>query len=580
MIDLVRVIAFLIRSAKDLRFSRGLVALVILTSILSGAASTAFLPVITQVLNHSGPLRELMWTFILLCVALPVLRFSSGVLLLRMTQKVLLDLRLQFCHRILETPLRQLESVGPARIQATVLEDIAAIVAAVGSLPGLILNLTVVLGCLIYLGYLSLYLLALLLAFGVIGVLSYQLPMIKAQAQMHVTRESWDAFVELLRGLTEGTKELKIHRGRRVAFLRQELEPTVESMRRHLVASNTIYTAANSWGQILFFVAIGLMLFVMPTFQSFDGTTLTGFVLAVFYLMTPLDSLLNMLPTLSRAAVSVSKVESMGLSLVGQELLMDEVGAPAAPQPSPGWRRLELTGVTYRYGDGAQEDQFVFGPVSLELQPGELVFIIGGNGSGKTTLAKLLIGLYQPDGGEIRLDGQAITEDGFDRYRQLFSVVFSDSYLFQRLLGLDSHGLDEQASDYLTELQLEHKVRIEGGKLSSLDLSQGQRKRLALLTAYLEDRPIYVFDEWAADQDPQFREVFYSRMLPELKARGKTVVVISHDDHYYFVADRIVKLEYGHVEYEGDTEARASPVSPGPDWPSPNPGDPLGSRLT
>ena len=558
MIDLVRVIAFLIRSAKELRFSRGLVALVVLTSILSGAASTAFLPVINKVLNHSGPLRELMWTFVLLCVALPVLRFSSGVLLLRMTQKVLLDLRLQFCHRILETPLRQLESVGPARIQATVLEDIAAIVAAVGSLPSLILNVTVVLGCLVYLGYLSVYLSALLLGFGVIGILSYQLPMIKAHKQMRNTRESWDAFVELLRGLTEGTKELKIHRGRRAAFLRQELEPTVESMRWHLVASNTIYMAANSWGQILFFIAIGLMLFVMPVFQSFDGATLTGFVLAVFYLMTPLEGLLNMLPTLSRAAVSVKKVESMGFSLEGQDVLLDEVEVPVAS-----WQRLELAGVTYRYGDKAQEDEFVFGPMSLELRPGELVFIIGGNGSGKTTLAKLLIGLYQPDGGEILLDGQAITGDDFDRYRQLFSVVFSDSYLFQRLLGLDSHGLDEQASDYLTKLQLDHKVRIEGGELSSLDLSQGQRKRLALLTAYLEDRPIYLFDEWAADQDPQFREVFYSKMLPELKARGKTVVVISHDDHYYSVADRIVKLDYGHVDYEGDAQAPASPVSAG-----------------
>ncbi|MFY9571046.1 MAG: ABC transporter ATP-binding protein, partial [Blastocatellia bacterium] len=106
------------------------------------------------------------------------------------------------------------------------------------------------------------------------------------------------------------------------------------------------------------------------------------------------------------------------------------------------------------------------------------------------------------------------------------------------------------ARDYLARLELDNKLEINDGVLSTTNLSQGQRKRLALLTAYMEDRAVYVFDEWAADQDPLFKRVFYYHLLPDLKARGKMVLVISHDDQYYHVADRIVKLEYGKIEYD------------------------------
>src|SRR5207248_1747016 len=186
---------------------------------------------------------------------------------------------------------------------------------------------------------------------------------------------------------------------------------------------------------------------------------------------------------------------------------------------------------------------FRLGPIDLSLARGELVFVAGGNGSGKTTLAKLLVGLYAPADGEVRLNGRPVGDR--EQYRQLFSAVFANGHLFDRLLGVQAAELADGAGDYLTRLELGHKVRVEGGKFSTTDLSQGQCKRLALLTAYLEDRPVYVFDEWAADQDVHYREIFYTRLLADLIARGKTVVVISHDDRYYHLGDRIVKLESG-----------------------------------
>ena len=197
-----------------------------------------------------------------------------------------------------------------------------------------------------------------------------------------------------------------------------------------------------------------------------------------------------------------------------------------------------------------KESRFSLGPVDLSFKPGEIVFIVGGNGSGKSTLAKLITGLYIPEAGEIVLDDKKITDDNREWYRQHFSVIFSDYYLFEKLLGMGKPALDEQAQEYLRQLKINHKVTIENGKLSTTDLSQGQRKRLALLTAYLENRPIYLFDEWASDQDPMFRDIFYKEILVNLKKRNKTVLVISHDDHYFHLADRIIKLDYGKIEYD------------------------------
>jgi len=186
----------------------------------------------------------------------------------------------------------------------------------------------------------------------------------------------------------------------------------------------------------------------------------------------------------------------------------------------------------------------------LTLVPGEIVFVVGGNGSGKSTLAKLLLGLYEPTSGKIWLDRHAIADSNRPWYRQHFAAVFADFYLFERLLGFDDPTLEARAMAYLKHLQLAHKVTFAGDRFSTTALSQGQRKRLALLVAYLADSPIYLFDEWAADQDPQFREVFYRQLLPELRDRGKTIVAITHDDAYFDCGDRVIELDYGRIVRE------------------------------
>jgi putative ATP-binding cassette transporter len=224
--------------------------------------------------------------------------------------------------------------------------------------------------------------------------------------------------------------------------------------------------------------------------------------------------------------------------------------------------RIDLVAVTHRYRCEADDVNFTLGPLDLTLPPGELVFLIGGNGSGKTTLAMMLLGLYVPESGQILLDGQPVNDANREHYRQHFSAVFSDFFLFDKLLGLSDSGLDEQARVYLDRLKLSHAVRTHDGVFSTVRLSQGQRKRLALLTAYLEDRQVYVFDEWAADQDPVFKNIFYTELLPKLKARGKTVVVITHDDQYFRLADRCIKLDYGQIIHDPRTGLVPKPGQP------------------
>ncbi|MEU0542042.1 ATP-binding cassette domain-containing protein [Nocardia sp. NPDC005978] len=192
-------------------------------------------------------------------------------------------------------------------------------------------------------------------------------------------------------------------------------------------------------------------------------------------------------------------------------------------------------------------DGFKLGPIDLVFEPGQISFVVGGNGSGKSTLAKLITGLYVPRIGTMTLNGERIDHENVEWYRQNASAIFTDFHLFEDYLGFDRPGIDAEVQHYLEELQIAHKVTVKDGKLSTIDLSQGQRKRLALLTALLEDRAIYLFDEWAADQDPKFREVFYTEILADLKARGKTVIVITHDDRYFHLADQIVKLDFGKV---------------------------------
>ncbi|HKQ08256.1 MAG TPA: cyclic peptide export ABC transporter [Blastocatellia bacterium] len=522
--------------------------LIIASGVLAGLGNTALIGVINAILlGAPGSRMRLLAMFVGLCLFIPASAYISQVLLVRLTARAAYDIRRRLCRQMLSAPFRVLEELGTHRLFATLTDDISAVTTTISSLPVLLAQLAIIAGCLAYLGWLSRPLLLSVIIYMAVGILSYQVPFAKALTHFRALREEWDALFKSLRALTDGSKELKLHGARRRAFFAQQLDPDMEAIRRLSVSGSSYSFAAANLGQVLFFIFIGLVLFVSPIFFSVDRHVLTGYALTILYMNGPLAAVLNTLPNLGRAQVAFRKIEALGLSLGNQS---SEPEAAPLSGPAPPWRRLDLIGITHQYKSDQGAHSFTVGPLDLSFRPGELIFLIGGNGSGKTTLAKLLAGLYAPESGEIRLDGAPVANHNRDQYRQNFTAIFSDYFLFDRLLGIDSENQSARAQYYLTRLQLDHKVEVADGRLSSLDLSSGQRKRLALLTAYLEDRSLYIFDEWAADQDPVFKRFFYCEILPELKAAGKTLIVISHDDRFYHLADRIIKLESGQLEYD------------------------------
>jgi putative pyoverdin transport system ATP-binding/permease protein len=535
------------------------IVLVTVAGAIAGFGSTALIWVINEALSGTVSSRT-VYSFVALCLIIPVSGFIAQTSLYRLTAHATEEMRLHMARRILASPYRALEEMGVPKIMATMTEDVPAVISALANVPVLLTHTAVILGCLVYLGWLSWPLLLLMLGYMVVGVTSYELLLFRSVHYFRFVREQWDTFFKGIQALTHGNKELKLHRDRREEFITCEFAPAVNSMRRYSVQANTFTAMAVNMAQILFFVFIGMMIFLTPLFLRVSRPALTGYTITVLFMITPLTIILNQLSSFGQALVAADKVQKLGLSLDSMAVEGEASG------PVSSWKKLSLVDVVVHLSTKEKDGEtFRLGPLNLSFDPGELIFLVGGNGSGKTTLGKLLAGLYEPEQGELRMDGKIIDSGNRDLYRQNFSAIFSDFFLFDRLLGLGGPELEARAAEYLASLQLNHKVRIENNKLSTLDLSQGQRKRLALLVAFLEDRPIYVFDEWASDQDPIFKNVFYHQILPNLKARGKTVIVISHDDRYYHIADRLIKLESGQLEYDRHAplpafESKAAPV--------------------
>jgi len=534
------VIRYLLRAARWQMVSA------LVSGLLNGLSGAGLVALVVIVAFHHREYRDynLEAIFVALSVFMVVTRIVSSLFLTRLGQSAIHGLRLDLSRKILTAPYHRLQELGAPRLLANLTEDVAAISETFAWIPLLCVNGATVIGCLAYIGWLSPVLLGMVASVMGFGVASFRFFQQRALSGLARARECEDRLFRHFRGLTEGVKELKLNRDRRDAFVVGELQATADVGKRHYLSGMTTYVLAVNWGIGLFYVLIGLFLFVLPLRFPLEDDVLTGAVFAVMYMMAPLVNIFNGLPILGRAQIALEKVQGLAEDIEAVPRCADSSAVPPGCEPV---RELSFCNVTHRYFRDESVRDFVLGPVSFSLVPGEVVFLVGGNGSGKTTLALLLVGLYAPEHGEIRLNGKLVDDRNRESYRQHFSAVFSDFYLFESLLGFENRALDDKAREYLGRLQLDHKVKIEDGRFSTLNLSQGQRKRLALLVAYLEDRPFYVFDEWAADQDPVFKKIFYTEILASLKARGKSVFVITHDDGYFHLADRCLKLDEGRI---------------------------------
>ncbi|MCW5745001.1 MAG: cyclic peptide export ABC transporter [Alphaproteobacteria bacterium] len=535
--------------AELLRILRPFWPIALLSTVMgaaSGLATAGLLAVINHALHADGAIAPaVLLTFAGLGAVALVGETVSNIANSLGGQRIVAALRRELCGKILMAPIARIEAWRAHRLIAALNQDVDTISAFSFNFPAMAIAAAVTFGCFVYLAILSPTLL-LLVAVAIAAGAGVQVLARRAGVRGFTqAREAQDELQRLYGAITQGAKELRIDRRRRARVWTAQLGGTIDRIRRLNVRATIAFRAAGTAGVALFLVVVAMIL-ALHDRLGLDKTVVSGFVLTLLFVKGPIEQLLGSLPMIGQAHVSFRKLAELSGAFAHSEphLLVgvDETGRFADTATG----MIALRNVCYAYPASAGGEVFALGPIDLTVQPGEMLFITGENGSGKTTLIKLLLGLYEPSGGEILHDGVPVTAATRDDYRQMFSAIFFDYFLFQDIVAPGPLAADAAAS-YLQRLDLAGKVTIDGGAFSTIDLSAGQRKRLALIQVYLARRPVIVFDEWAAEQDPTFRRIFYSELLPELKRDGKTLIVVSHDDRYFGVADRRIRLEGGRL---------------------------------
>ncbi|MFP2486612.1 multidrug ABC transporter permease/ATP-binding protein [Enterobacter ludwigii] len=486
--------------------------------------------------------------FLGLLLLLMAVTLGSQLALTALGHHFVFRLRSEFIKRILDTQVERVEQLGSASLLAGLTSDVRAITIAFVRLPELVQGIILTFGSAAYLAWLSTKMLAVTALWIVITIWGGFLLVSRVYKHMAVLRETEDKLYNDYQTVLEGRKELTLNRERAEHIFNHLYIPDAREYRHHIIRADTFHLSAVNWSNIMMLGAIGLVFWMANSLGWADTNVAATYSLTLLFLRTPLLSAVGALPTLLSAQVAFNKLNKFDLAPFKAEF--------PRPQAFPNWQTLELRNVMFRYQDNA----FSVGPVNLTIHRGELLFLIGGNGSGKSTLAMLLTGLYQPQSGEILLDGKALNAEKPEDYRKLFSAVFTDVWLFDHLLGPEGQQANPALVEkWLGQLQMSHKLELQDGKILNLKLSKGQKKRVALLLALAEERDIILLDEWAADQDPHFRREFYQVLLPLMKAMGKTIFAISHDDHYFIHADRLLEMRDGKLsELTGEERDAAS----------------------
>jgi putative ATP-binding cassette transporter len=486
--------------------------------------------------------------FFVLCLFILVARSISQINLIRLSMDLTTDLRTKLYEKIVHAPVMALEKVGPSRLNGVVTEDVRRVILGARLLPDLLINAVTLVGMLGFLMYLNRSTFLFVMGAIAVGIITYQIPMYISNRGFARSRRLFDGLNEAIRGLIYGVKELKLDAVKRRNYFERVLLDREHALLKTDKYAFSVLATATSYGDLISFFVVGVVAFIFSNYQAMSSEELIGVIMALLYVTGPVAVVLNAVPQIAMAKVSLRNIAQ----------LLQEI--PEEPSITPSailepWDRIILSDICYQHTTTGGQDGFKVGPINLEIERGKVTFIIGGNGSGKSTLSKLLSMHYSPASGSIRFGDQKVEPDTVANFRQEIAAIFSDYYLFDRLLCDISEETLASADSYRKEFGIAEKVQINGGRFSTLSLSDGQRKRLALLIAFLENKNIYLFDEWAADQDPVFKDIFYRKILVDLKQKGKAVIVISHDDRYFHMADRIVTMESGKVVSISDHQA-------------------------
>lgn len=450
------------------------------------------------------------------------------------------DIHSRLVDKVLGSSFERVEKVGLPKVNATLSKDVDTAIKFFQVLPQMVANISLIACAIAYMAYLSLTALMYVLALITFAGLSFTLIILLSRKYLQSIRECADSLMEHYEAIVKGKKELSLD-SKRQRYVRKDIRSTLELLRKNNRSALTLFGMLEHWGQFILFAILGVILYYLGMTLGLDKTVVVGYILTLLFILEPIEQVTQASTDLMEAKVAFKKIESLELSddFIDKEQEVKALGLNL---------NLRLRNITYRYEAEVESEQgFKIGPIDSEFKAGEATFIIGGNGSGKSTLFKMLAGLYGPTSGELQYGDITVEESNIVSYRECISLIAADFWVFKHIL-IDDSGEDEKLLQQLVSLlKLDKAVEVIEGKWSKTTLSQGQRKRLALIQSYIEQKPIVLLDEWAADQDPVFKKVFYEEIVPSLKAQGKVVIIVSHDDNYYHTADRLMELRDGQL---------------------------------
>lgn len=517
--------------------------------ILSGLCSFLFINLSTRVVQLiiEGNLKSISSEYILVFASIILLfiwtRRSLSLAIIHLSQKMFWNLRTQIISQVLKASFRQLLT-HKSKIYSAIVNDVNVLTNASLSIIEFSISAIVTLSCFIYLASISLVLFSITLGTAMLGVIIYQIGAKKDNLNFERTRNLEDGFIEHFNSILNGFKEIFMDPKKGRFIFERKIKVIANEANQSNIKAFTGFLNNQMSGQVLFYILVSSILLFFSVKLGIESGKTVNFIFILLYVLSSLETIMVLLPNIVRAKISADRLldlktelEDAGFSNNASEnqISRNEFSEIAV-------QRLEF------YYEG-NDQVFGIGPIDFTIEKGETVFIYGGNGSGKTTLIHSILGLCRPTAGEILLNGIPVDTNNYSFYKTAFAVVFNDFYLFTELIGPDQIDM-EKWYFYLRLFELEDKVKMNDRSFSTTDLSTGQRKRLALIAALLEEKPILVLDEWAADQDPYFRKKFYTEIIPLLKAEGVTIIAITHDDKYYHCADKLYKMDYGKLRME------------------------------
>lgn len=520
--------------------------LAIFAGVLSGTCTTFMINLINENIELEIPdLTSFILQFIVFWVVFGVSNQVAVYFSIKLTNQAMYEMRMNLVNQVLQSSFQKVEH-SILKVLSVFTQDIIIITNTINRMPALLTALSTVLGCFVYLIFISwkLFLGFLMMIIIVYSIMRVLLPKVKYYADK--TRGVWDELFEYFEGLIYGLKELMLNKHLRESYSEDFLPSLFIKQNFYALRQSMIFALSNRSVEIVFFLGLATILVAIKQTEFVTFTLFGQFLTVLMFILSPLSTLSNFINEFKKTEVAIDRINDVENTLKSSNFLKgDRKQLTVRKSENP---IIELKQVRHKYFNIEEDESFELGPIDIAIKRGEVIFLVGGNGSGKTTLAKIIVGLYEPEGGKVSFAGQELTKQTYDDYRNRISANFTDQYLFQTLSHIEDEVLESHSEKYLESLELTKKVKIKEKKFSTTSLSQGQKKRLSLLASLLEDKEVYLFDEWAANQDPHFKNIFYHDLLPDLKRRGKTVLVISHDESYFGDGDRVIVLEDGHIK--------------------------------